>query len=252
MLHWISNYSLIRSTSCSCSTYCFGLGFQHQNLQDFTKISRALNKDIFLIALRRLNFPIFKEESIVYCNNFIQRTRFISLFKHGDVRNGWYYNRLRRYHERLGTETKTFEVDGERWTTSNNVGKHYQILQQTFVDLGFASKNPGYSANEPLSESIKFHPWALGRIVSLHESRFQFDMTEQDKNTPKTIANELSDKGQTHAAKAGGYATIVGGSLAKGFATPWHPLSLPCRAFKLLGLRVHPFLKSLMLATTTF
>ena len=42
------NYSLIRSISCSCSTCCFGLGFQHQNLQDFIKIIRALIKDIFL------------------------------------------------------------------------------------------------------------------------------------------------------------------------------------------------------------
>ena len=47
------NYSLIRSTSCSCSTYCFGLGFQLQNLQDSTKISRALIKDIFLRVLKR-------------------------------------------------------------------------------------------------------------------------------------------------------------------------------------------------------
>ena len=44
------NYSLIRSTSCSCSTCCFGLGFQLQNLQDFIKISRALIKDIFPVA----------------------------------------------------------------------------------------------------------------------------------------------------------------------------------------------------------
>ena len=42
------NYSLIRSTFCSCSTFCFGLGFQLQNLQDFIKKSRALIKDIFL------------------------------------------------------------------------------------------------------------------------------------------------------------------------------------------------------------
>ena len=41
-------YSLIRSALCSCSTCCFGLGFQLQNLQDFIKISRALIKDIFL------------------------------------------------------------------------------------------------------------------------------------------------------------------------------------------------------------
>ena len=45
------NYSLIRSTSCSCSTCCFGLGFQHQNLQDFIKIYRALIKDIFVRAV---------------------------------------------------------------------------------------------------------------------------------------------------------------------------------------------------------
>ena len=44
------NYSLIRSTSCSWSTCCFGLGFQLQNLQDFIKIYRALIKDIFPVA----------------------------------------------------------------------------------------------------------------------------------------------------------------------------------------------------------
>ena len=44
------NHSLIRSTSCSCSTCCFSLVFQHQNLQDFIKIIRALIKDIFLVA----------------------------------------------------------------------------------------------------------------------------------------------------------------------------------------------------------
>ena len=44
------NHSLIRSTSCSCSTCCFGLGFELRNLQDFIKKSRALIKDIFLVA----------------------------------------------------------------------------------------------------------------------------------------------------------------------------------------------------------
>ena len=153
----------------------------------------------------------------------IQETKLVSLFKHGEVRDSWYYNWLRRYHERLGTAAaKPLEVDRERWTTSKNVGKHYQIVEQTFVDLGFAVKNPSYSADEPLSESIKFHPWALGRIVSFDESRFQLDMTDGDKNTRTTIAKQLSDKGQTHAVKAGGSATVVGGSLANGFATAAH------------------------------
>ena len=144
----------------------------------------------------------------------------VSLFKHSEVRDNWYYNRLRRYHERLSIATaKPLEMDGERWTTSKNVGKHYEILEQTFVDLGFAFKNPSYSADEPLSESIKFHPWALGQIVSFDESRFRLDMTDGDKNTRTTIAKELSDKGQTHAVQAGGSATVVGGSLANGFAT---------------------------------
>ena len=43
-------YSLIRAISCCCSTCCVGLGFQHQNLQDFIKIIRALIKDIFLFV----------------------------------------------------------------------------------------------------------------------------------------------------------------------------------------------------------
>ena len=42
--------SLIRSTSCSCSTCCFGLGFQLQNLQNFIKVSWAYIKDIFSVA----------------------------------------------------------------------------------------------------------------------------------------------------------------------------------------------------------
>ena len=44
------NYSLIRFTSSSCSTCCFGLGSQLQTLQDFIKNYRALIKDIFLVA----------------------------------------------------------------------------------------------------------------------------------------------------------------------------------------------------------
>ena len=147
----------------------------------------------FCIALRSLNFPIFKEELIGYCNTLIEGTKLVSLFKHGEVRDSWYYNWLRRYHERLRTAAaKPLEVDRERWTTSKNVGKHYQILEQTFVDLGFDVKNPSYSADEPLSESIKFHPWPLGRIVSFDESRFQLDMTDGDKNTWTTIAKECN------------------------------------------------------------
>ena len=55
----------------------------------------------FCIALRSLNFPIFKEELIGYCHTLIQGTKLVSLFKHGEVRDSWYYNWLRRYHERL-------------------------------------------------------------------------------------------------------------------------------------------------------
>ena len=36
------NHSLIRSTSCSCCTCCFGLGFQPQILQDFGKGARGV------------------------------------------------------------------------------------------------------------------------------------------------------------------------------------------------------------------
>ena len=77
---------------------------------------------------------------IGYCNSLIQGSKLVSLFKHGEGRDSWYYNWLRRYHVRLGTAAaKPLEVDRERWTTSKNVGKHYQILEQTFVDSGFPS-----------------------------------------------------------------------------------------------------------------
>ena len=125
----------------------------------------------FCAALQSLNFPIFKKELIAYCNNLIQGTKLVSLFKPGEVRDSFYYKWLRRYHERLGTAAaKPLEVDREGWTTSKNVGKHYQIIEETFVDLGFALKNPSHSAEEPLSDSMKFHLWAVGRIVSFDES----------------------------------------------------------------------------------
>ena len=44
------NYSLIQSTSRSCSTCCFGSVFQYQKLQDFINTIRALIKDIFPVA----------------------------------------------------------------------------------------------------------------------------------------------------------------------------------------------------------
>ena len=118
-------------------------------------------------------------------------------------------------------------MDRERWTTSKNVGKQYHILEETFVDLGFAFKNPGYSADEPLSESIKFHPWALGRIVPFDESRFQLDMLDGDKHTQTTIAKEFSDKGQTHAVKAGGCVSLLYCATYVGFPAP---ISLPACA----------------------
>ena len=113
-------------------------------------------------------------------------------------------------------------MDSEKWTTPKNVGNHYQILEQTFFYSGFAFKNATYSADEHLSESIKFHLSTLGRTVSFDETRFQLDMTEGDKNTSTTIAKELSDKGQTHALRAGDSAIVVGGSVTNGFAPPAH------------------------------
>ena len=72
------NHSLIGSTSCSCSTCCFGLGFQLQNLQDFIKISRALFKDIFLVAeavpCDLLNRPCEELQHIKLNNKFIMST----------------------------------------------------------------------------------------------------------------------------------------------------------------------------------
>ena len=61
------NQSLIPSISCSCSTCCFGLGFQLQNLQDFIKISRALIKDIFLKAHGVVGFRISAMHVVCHC-----------------------------------------------------------------------------------------------------------------------------------------------------------------------------------------
>ena len=58
--------------------------------------------------------------------------------------------------------------------------------------------------------------------MQITESRFQLDMKDGDKNSWTYIAKELSDKGQTHAVKAGGSTTVVGRRHANGFAIPAH------------------------------
>ena len=45
----------------------------------------------FCIALESLKVVIFEEQLIGYCNTLIQGTKLVSLFKHGEVRDSWYY-----------------------------------------------------------------------------------------------------------------------------------------------------------------
>ena len=101
----------------------------------------------FCIALRSLNFPIFKKELIAYCNNLIQGTQLVSLFKHAEVRDSWYYNWLRRYHERLGTAAVGF-VQGQSHADPRNPFSPYlfpQIAQSeqemSFYDMFQGEKN---------------------------------------------------------------------------------------------------------------
>ena len=62
------------------------------------------------------------------------------MFRHGEVRDSWYYNWLRRYRERLGTAApKPLEVDRERWTTKLNVQDMVRTMfgtdiREEFVD----------------------------------------------------------------------------------------------------------------------
>ena len=101
-----------------------------------------------------------------------------------------------------------------------------QLLKTGFKELAHicvlcsAIASPSLLSSSPIR--VNPNPLALGRSVTFDESGFQLDMTDGDKNTRPAIAKELSDKGQTHVVKAGGSATVVGGSLASGFAIPAH------------------------------
>ena len=171
------------------------------------------------LCLREMKIPVFQAMVISYANKLIAGTEFESQFKHGEVRKHWYYHWLGRC-ERLKTgNIRPLELTRAKWSTPENIKKHYDMLADIFVDLNLAVRNPAFNPDEPMSEQIKITK--PGRIFSMDETRLTNDTMEKHKGKGcRSILGASGDDGTTVVNKGGGDGTGIGGSSADGLDLP--------------------------------
>lgn len=182
----------------------------------------------YVLALRSLRFPVFKDQVIGAANFALHGTTYLQSFKHKRLGNNWYYNSfLRQFSHRLGTSgIQPLEIDRARWATAKNIGRWYEMLADALVEAGVAVRNPDYDP-EAAAGTTAAEPVFItspDRIVSFDETRVEADMTHAargkrerglfDKHGP------VESRRDVLANKGGLAATGVGGCAADGKALP--------------------------------
>lgn len=154
----------------------------------------------WILAMRALKQPIFKDTVIASANNALRDTTYSQKFNHKELVNDWYYRFLKSYNHIFDTgNQRPIEVARAKWATSKNIGEWYDMLAQVLVDLKVAVNNPSYNPDAPLgtpSGAEQVHITDPDRIISFDESRIELDMTQSSK------ANEERTLVEKHAPQA--------------------------------------------------
>jgi len=130
------------------------------------------------------------------------------------VTNRWYQRFLERH--KLDTATqRPLEISREKWCTSANLKKHYDVLEAALLQARVAVSNPRHDPADPYSPSIILT--RPERLFSFDETRLTMDCTDSNKSKGNRIVTSgLDDRGDTLSSKGGGDGTGVGGSFADG------------------------------------
>jgi hypothetical protein len=156
----------------------------------------------------------------------------------------WVHSFLQRHSQQLGTTAQTIIEDlRAHYCTASKLAKHYQIVSDTLVALGWAVRNEKYDASVPVDTSkptdprnlaIIINPVFAHRIVSFDETRFTLNQSKEGKGPAKSgqktviVKDELTgaaddwkiDTGEVIMNKSSYDCTIAGGSSADGNALP--------------------------------
>lgn len=171
------------------------------------------------LVLRELNMPVFRFMILNYVNQLIKGTPMAEALKHREVRRNWYYNWLGRCKRLTTANIRPLEMTRAKWATPENVKKHYEMLSDKLIELGFAVRNPGYDPEKPYDEELKIIK--PDRIASMDETRLTNDMREKNKSKNcKSIVGKVDDSREFLANKGGGDGTGIGGSTADGIDLP--------------------------------
>ena len=100
----------------------------------------------------------------------------------------------------------------EKWTTSENVKQHYDVLQKVLLEEGIAEPNPNFDPLVPFSEPLRvLHP---ERLLSYDETAVSLDETVGSKAKKRRgVRAGPVDGGQTVATRDSMHITAVGGRI---------------------------------------
>jgi hypothetical protein len=150
----------------------------------------------------------------------------------------------------------------KRSCTSGKVARHYEILQETLLGLGWADANPNFDPAVPYDRAhptnttccpIFIKAEFAGRIISMDETRFSLNQAKEQKLGKRKMVfikpdadGDWFDDREVGLNKSDISASLVGGSGADSRALPcfcifnggnWFP---PRGAFHLPQVRASP------------
>jgi hypothetical protein len=156
---------------------------------------------------------------------------------------GWVTSFMQRHSDEIGTIAQTIIEDlRAQYCTASKLRRHYSIVADCLLKLGWAKENPEFDPALPFSPETPENPrvWPVmidpkfaHRIVSMDETRFTLNQCKEGKGPArrgkKTIVVKNEEEELTGAAQDWGYVvmnksnfdcSIVGGSSADGNALP--------------------------------
>ena len=185
---------------------------------------------MFIEELRLIKLLIFKNVIMSYANKLIAGTIYEANYPEG-VTDNWYACFCSSHKDRLQLENQTpLELNREKWVMSKNIGKHYNVVKEKFLDQGFAVKNPEYDPTIPVTsanqDDTRTHElfWKEekhGRVFSYDETKFKLSIKKMGQiNSEKMVLVGPDDKGESLVNKSFTDATLVGESFMDTRALP--------------------------------
>ena len=100
--------------------------------------------------MRSMKICVYKDTLFSIANSAIKGTKYDKYFPNGVTQN-WYYAWLDRYSDRLRVgHQHRLEQSRSKWTTSQNIAEHYEVLASLMIELKIAVINPDFD------ETVRF------------------------------------------------------------------------------------------------